>query len=178
MRVPARKSGRETPDDGRDETEAERLDRNYGELLQELRVAQTGVQILFAFLLVVPFNSRFARLSGFERGLYMAALLCIAIATVLIITPSIHHRILFRHGQKAFLVEVGNRLLIIAALFLAAGLGLIMLLIGEVVIGEAGAIAIGAAALGLTAGLWFVLPLSRRRRLNREAGTPGGGPPA
>src|SRR5919201_4488054 len=85
---------------GREETEEERLDRNLAELLQELRVAQTGVQVLFAFLLVLPFNNRFTEVSEYERGVYYATLLLAAAATLFLIVPSAHHRILFRLQEK------------------------------------------------------------------------------
>ena len=86
----------ETRNDGRAESPNERLDRNQIELLNELRVAGTAIQVLLAFLLVVPFDSRFERLSSFERYDYFATLLCIAVAAVLLIALSIHHRLLFR----------------------------------------------------------------------------------
>jgi hypothetical protein len=89
------------PEDDRDESAMERLDRNTVELLNELRVASTGIQVLLAFLLVIPFNARFVRLTSFERGLYLVTLICIATAAVLLIGPSIHHRILFRRREKA-----------------------------------------------------------------------------
>src|SRR5947208_10981583 len=95
---------------GRDETDVERLDRNLAELLQELRVAQTGVQVLFAFLLVLPFNNRFAHVSAYERGVYFATLLLAAAATLFLIAPSAHHRILFRLQEKRHVVLVANYL--------------------------------------------------------------------
>jgi hypothetical protein len=149
----------------RDESPLERLDRNTGELLQGLRVAGTGIQVVFAFLLILPFNARFTRLTGFERGLYMLTLICIEIAAVLLIAPSIHHRLVFRRGQKQFLVDTANRLMILASLFMSVGLTGAMLLVSEFVIGGAGAIVI-AVCSGLTIfGLWFALPLNRCRRL-------------
>src|ERR1700716_2942990 len=99
----------ETTEDSRDESPLERLDRQTTELLQELRVAVTGVQVMLAFLLVVPFNTRFTKLSSFERYDYFVTLLCVAIAAVLLMSPSIHHRLLFRRHEKRFLIEVGNR---------------------------------------------------------------------
>src|SRR3954464_5404392 len=94
----------------RDETDTERADRNLIELLQEVRVVQTGVQVLFAFLLTVPFSSRFDAITGFQRGAYFAALVGAAAASVLLIAPTAVHRVLFRMGQKAYMVEVSNRL--------------------------------------------------------------------
>ena len=94
----------------RDETDVERLDRNLIELLQEVRVVQTGVQVLFAFLLTVPFSARFDEITDFQRGAYFAALVGSAAASVLLIAPTAVHRILFRLGQKEYMVEVSNRL--------------------------------------------------------------------
>src|SRR4029079_4229693 len=86
------------------------LDRNLIELLQEVRVVQTGVQVLFAFLLTVPFSSRFDQITQFQRGAYFAALVGSAAASVLLIAPTAVHRILFRLGQKEYILEVSHRL--------------------------------------------------------------------
>jgi hypothetical protein len=152
----------------RQETEPERLDRNTVELLNELRVLGTGIQVLFGFLLVVPFNARFGRLSSFERGIYVTTLCCIATSTVLLIAPSIHHRILFRRGEKEFLVDTGTRLVIVASVFLALGLTGIMLLLGSFVLGTLGAVLLAIAAATLTGVIWFAIPI--RRRLNEQRG--------
>jgi hypothetical protein len=156
-----------THPDERDESRAERLDRNEVELLNELRVAATGIQVLLAFLLIAPFNNRFPRLSGFERGVYVVTLCCLGISTILLIAPSVQHRILFRHGQKLFLVETGTRLLIVASVFLGAGLSGIMLLVGSFVLGVSWGIVIAAVAAVFTGVFWFAWPYLRRRRLNR-----------
>jgi len=152
----------------RNESPLERLDRNTVELLNELRVAGTGIQVLFAFLLVVPFNSGFARLSSFDRDDYFVTLLCIAVAAALLIAPSIHHRLLFRRGQKAYLVNLANRLLIVAMGFLTAGFTGILVLISNVIFGTVAAVVVGViAGIGLS-GLWFAVPLSRRFALREE----------
>ena len=96
---------RELTMDGREETPRERLDRNLSELTGELRVVVTGVQVLFAFLLVVPFDARFARLGSYQRDLYFATLLLSALSAVCVIAPSAQHRILFRRDEKAYLVS-------------------------------------------------------------------------
>jgi O-antigen/teichoic acid export membrane protein len=152
------------PAEGRDESPLERLDRNTVELLNELRVAGTGIQVLLAFLLVVPFNNRFTRLSTFARTDYYVTLTCVAVAAVLLIAPSIHHRLLFRRAQKAFVVRVGNRLVIVAMAFLSAGLTGIMVLISDFLYGGAAAWVAGVLAAGLVVGVWFVVPLIRRRK--------------
>jgi hypothetical protein len=147
----------------RGETVDQVLDRNLAELLQELRVAITGVQILFAFLLGLAFTARFATLDTFERTLYTVALLSTALATLLLIAPVPFHRIVFRHRQKAALVTVADRLL-------QAGLGLLglaissaVLLILDVTLGRWQGL-VGGGLVALTGVLtWYVLPLRARR---------------
>src|SRR5215210_4487898 len=95
--------------EGRDETQLERCDRNLVELLQEVRVVQTGVQDLFAFLLTAPLAARFPELSQFQKLTYFATLLTAGAAAVLLIAPTAYHRILFRLGDKEYLVKVANR---------------------------------------------------------------------
>lgn len=154
----------------RDETDAERLDRNTMELLNELRVAGTGIQVMFGFLLIVPFNKGWPKVSSFGRTDYFVTLLCVATAAVLLLAPSIHHRILFRHGEKQYLVEMGNRLVIVAMVFLAAGFTGILILIADVVAGGVGPLLLGiVAAVGIVA-LWFGLPLLHLIRHGRSAG--------
>jgi hypothetical protein len=152
-------------DHGRDESQQERLDRNAVELLTELRVASAGVQVLLAFLLIVPFNNRFTRLSSFERYDYFVTLVCMAIAATLLIAPSIHHRILFRLAQKAFLVNMGNKVAIIAMVFMSVGMTGILMLIADVVFGGASTAVVGALAGLIVSGVWFGIPLNRRRQL-------------
>src|SRR3954453_8324281 len=94
---------------GREETPHERVDRNLTELLGELRVALPGVQVLFGFLLVVPFNQRFTGVTDFQEKVYFATLLCPAAASALLIAPSAHHRIAFRHQDKEHIVLVANK---------------------------------------------------------------------
>jgi O-antigen/teichoic acid export membrane protein len=154
----------EEPSPERDETPLERLDRNTVELLNELRVAGTGIQVLFAFLLVVPFNTGFNKLSSFDRYDYFVTLLCIALAAALLIAPSVHHRLLFRHGEKAYLVDVANRLAILGGVFLLVGLTGILVLIADVMWGGLTAAIVGVLTAAVVGALWFALPLSRLRR--------------
>src|SRR3989442_12605580 len=100
------------PDPERDETPLERADRNLAELLNELRVALPGVQVLFAFLLIVPLSQGYSHMSEFERRLYFGVLICTALASMLLIAPSIHHRLEFRKRDKEYLVLTANRLTI------------------------------------------------------------------
>jgi Family of unknown function (DUF6328) len=149
---------------GRNETHLEKLDRNTIELLNELRVAGTGIQVLLAFLLVAPFNQRFKSLTAFERGDYFVTLVCIAAAAALLIAPSVHHRIMFRQGEKSYLVELGSKLALVASGFLAVGLTGIIVLITHMVFGSAPSIAAGVVAGAALVGVWFALPLRQLRR--------------
>jgi hypothetical protein len=146
------------------EQESERLGRNVTDLLNELRVAGAGIQVMFAFLLVVPFNAGWKKASTFDRWDYFGTLLCIAIAAVLLIAPSIHHRLLFRQRERAYLVQVGTRLAIVAALFLAVGLTGILVLISNFLLGTVAAVSVGIATVITVTSVWFALPLARRNK--------------
>jgi uncharacterized protein DUF6328 len=144
--------------DDRDETELERWDRNFTELLQELRVAQTGVQILFAFLLTLPFSARFGQATGVDRVVYVITLIAAATATALLIAPVSYHRQVFRQGRKPQLVQMASRLAqagLVALLLAIIGAVFVVL---DVVAGLGWAIALVAALTVLYVGLWYVLP--------------------
>jgi len=150
--------------DSRDETKAERDDRNLAELLQELRISGLGVQVLFGFLLSLPFTARFARLSPAQQDLYLASLVLCAVATALMLGPVAYHRLVFRRGQKEPLVRVGSALatLGLAAVGLAIS-GAVLLASSMVATGlPAWLIAVFIALL--FGGLWFAFPLARRHR--------------
>ena len=148
--------------DPRDESEAQRDDRNLGELLQELRVAGLGVQVLFGFLLSLPFTNRFTRLSPGQHDLYLACLVLAAVATALLLGPVAYHRLVFRRGLKESLVRA-------ASVMAIAGLATVGLAVSAAVL-----LVTGYVASGLTAAvisvlvflvfglLWFALPLTRR----------------
>ena len=147
---------------GREETADERLDRNLNELLQELRVALPGVQVLFAFLLAVPFAQGFTDITDFQKSVFFATLIFTAISAALLIAPSAYHRITFRHQQKERLVVLANR-------FAIAGLGALALamtgavtLITDVLYGTIPTAIAGIAALLMFLLLWYLLPLRRR----------------
>ena len=149
--------------DPRDESEAQRDDRNLAELLQELRVAGLGVQVLFGFLLSLPFTARFTRLSNGQRDLYLASLVLAALATALLLGPVAYHRLVFRRGQKERVVRSASVMAIagLAAVGLAVTAA-VLLITGYVAGGPAGALI--AALVGCVfGGLWFAFPLSRRR---------------
>lgn len=155
------------PDDydyGRDESPARRFDRNYAELLQELRVAQTGVQILFAFLLGIAFQQRFTTLSDAERALYVVTLASAALAAVLLIGPVAAHRILFGKRRKGELVTITGQLATAGLVVLAVAILCAVLLVVEFVVGLAWAIGIVAALAVVVAVCWLVIPALVRRR--------------
>jgi hypothetical protein len=158
------------PDDeaenGRNETPLERLDRNLQEMLSELRVVVTGVQVLFAFLLVVPFNSGFVNIGPFERGVYFVTLLLAALAAVCMLAAPAHHRILFRCDDKRHIVFTANRLMITGLAFLALAMCGSLLLVATKLFGvTTGIITVGVAATSFLV-VWFVLPLLRKAKLD------------
>ena len=147
----------------RDETPAERVDRNFNELLGELRIALPGVQVLFAFLLAVPFAQRFSQLTGFQRGLYFAVLLLTALASALLIAPTAYHRIQFHQGRKREILSFANRAAVLGLGALALAMTGAILLITDFLFGAAAAIPIGAATALLFGSLWYALPLAQSR---------------
>jgi Family of unknown function (DUF6328) len=146
----------------REESSAQRLDRNTIELLNELRVAGTGVQVMFAFLLIVPFNTGWHHVDSFERTVYFVTLLIVAASAFLLLAPPVHHRILFRRGEKGFLVRIANRLALAGMLLLAVGFIGILVLLSDVVVGGAAPAIIGALTAAFVGALWFALPIIRR----------------
>ena len=153
---------------GRRETKAERADRNLGELLQELRVALPGVQILFAFLLTVPFAQGFTKLTGDQRDLYFGILMATALSTALLIAPTAHHRLLFRKRDKEHLVTISNRLAIAGIAVLAVAMTGTVLLIADLLFSGTQAVLFTIAAGLVFVLLWGVLPLIRRAELKES----------
>jgi hypothetical protein len=150
--------------DGRDESPDERADRNWNELLQELRVTQTGVQLLTAFLVTLPFQSRFSDLDDFQVAVFVVTLLLAALATSLLVAPVSLHRALFGRRQKGRLVRTAH--LLAQAGLLALGLCVTgaLLLVFSVVLGRETAFELAGAALAVLVALWLVLPMVLRRR--------------
>ena len=146
------------------EDEKERIDRELIELLNELRVALPGVQVLFAFLLTVPFTQRFERVTEFQRDVYFGTLLCSALATALLIAPSAYHRILFRQGDKEAVLRISNVLTIAGLGTLAVAMTGVVLLITDVLFGDVTTVVVTVAVAAVFAELWYALPLTRRRR--------------
>jgi hypothetical protein len=150
---------------GREESEEERADRNLQDLLQELRVALPGVQVLFAFLLTVPFSQRFTDLSNFEKKLYFGVLICVALATVMLVAPTAGHRILFRRQQKEFIVTISNTLALVGLLLLAIGMTGAIALISNFIFGTTTAVVSSIVMAVAYAGFWYLGPLRRRAQL-------------
>lgn len=146
------------------ETERQRVNRELLELLGELRVALPGVQVLFAFLLAVPFQARFADATTFQRNVYFATLVLSALASVLLIAPSALHRLNFRTVDKRRVVFLSNTLIVWGLLVLALAMTGVMLLIGDVLFGRAAALVIGGSAAGVFAFFWWLLPIHERRQ--------------
>jgi hypothetical protein len=144
-----------------------RLNRNLDQLLNELRVALPGVQVLFAFLLAVPFATQFSKTIERQRVEFFVTLLLSAAAGACLIAPSMHHRILFRQGRKATLIAVANRLAILGLLLLAAAIAGSILLVGDFLFGLAAGIASAAGTLAVFMAIWAGIPVWLRLRDGR-----------
>lgn len=144
--------------DGRDETPVERLDRNWNELLQELRVTQTGVQLLTAFLLSLPLQQRFSDLKTYQHGLYLVAVVLSVSATGFLVAPVAAHRAMFRKHEKDRLVDIGDWAAQVGLLLLALAVSMVVAFIFGVVINGAASVVAGAVTLLLLAVLWWVVP--------------------
>ena len=153
------------------ENERNRLHAELGELLDAIRVALPGVQVLFAFLLVVPFSQRFHRVSSAEEGAYFGALLCAATASVLLIAPSAHHRLRWRRPVEERSIRWGNRLLILGTLFLAFATVGAVFFITDVLFGARASIPIATTLGAACAAIWYVLPLAWSRTRTRAGYT-------
>jgi MFS family permease len=148
--------------DPRQESQAERDDRNLAELLQELRVAGLGVQVLFGFLLSLPFTTVFKQLSGGERDLYLACLILAAVAAALLLGPVAYHRLVFRQGQKEKLVLAANTLAILGLITVGLAVSASVLLVAGFVAGYGTGSVIAGLVLVMFGLLWFAYPLTRR----------------
>ncbi|MFJ5997628.1 DUF6328 family protein [Streptomyces sp. NPDC092370] len=159
------------PCTARNETPLQRADRNFVELLQELRVTQTGVQILFAFLLSLAFTSRFGDLDTVQRVTYVITLLLAVLAAALFTAPAALHRSLFQQGAKPRIVQVSSRLATTGLCVLVFAFSGSVLLVVDVTTGRTGGVAAGVATFLVCVGLWGLLPrLVRRAGLRSETG--------
>jgi Family of unknown function (DUF6328) len=148
--------------DPRQESTAERDDRNLAELLQELRVSGLGVQVLFGFLLSLPFTVRFVRLSSAQRDLYLASLVLSAVATALLLGPVAYHRLVFRRRQKESLIRAASKMAILGLAAVGLAISTAVLLVCSYVTTAVPAGVITACVVVMFTGLWFAFPLARR----------------
>jgi hypothetical protein len=150
-----------TAGSGRDETPEERVDRNLQELLGELRVALPGVQVLFAFLLIVPFNQRFPTISNFQQTIYFVTLLLATGATGFLIAPTVHHRVQFRKQDKERIVLTANRFAIIGLALLAAAMTGAIVLITDMLYKSTTVTIVAVAVAVMFVVLWYAVPIRR-----------------
>jgi uncharacterized protein DUF6328 len=156
------------PGSHRLESKEQRVDRNLMELLNELRVALPGVQVLFAFLLVVPFNQRFGSTTAFQRGTYFTTLLLTTAASVCLIAPSVHHRLLFRLQQKEHIVIAANRLSLVGLTLLSLAMTGVVLFLTDFLIGGTVAVLVTVGVAVLFAIVWYLVPLRLLMRARRN----------
>src|SRR3954452_20551510 len=157
----------------RNETALARVDRNLVELLQEVRVVQTGVQVLFAFLLTAPLSARFEDLSAFQRLTYFWTLLAAGAAAILLIAPTAYHRILFRQGDKEHLVAVANRFTLAGLTCVAVSITGALLLVTDLLFADVIVVAATAAVAAVTCLVaWCLAPLRRRAKVRRGGRVP------
>jgi uncharacterized protein DUF6328 len=152
------------PDSDRTEEEQGRLNRQMTELLNEVRVAMPGVQVLFGFLLAVPFQQRFQTVSSFQRDVYFVTLLAAAVATAFLIAPSAYHRVAFQQHDKPNIIRVGTRQFLVGLAALAVAMNGAVLLVTDFLFGAPTVIITIACVASLFAWLWFGVGVWRRTR--------------
>jgi hypothetical protein len=155
------------------ETEEERVDRELIELLNELRVALPGVQVLFAFLLIVPFSNGFSRMTHIQRDAYFVAFVLAALSAALLIAPSSYHRLRFRSGDKERMLFTANRMVIAGMGFLACANTAAVFVVTDVLFGVPAAAGVAAGLAGWLSWFWYGIPISRRLA-DRRGGSPRG----
>ncbi|MCU1690529.1 MAG: hypothetical protein JWN61_1013 [Pseudonocardiales bacterium] len=152
----------------RDESVDTRLDRNYSELLQELRISETGVQVLFGFLLAISFQQRFAEIDDFEKAVFVTTLLCCALSIGLLVAPVAYHRVVFRRGLKDKLVQAASGFVIAGTTFMLLAIIGSVLLILDFAIGRVFGVVTASILMALFLALWVALPLTAVRRARRS----------
>jgi cation transport ATPase len=145
------------------------LDQEWSELVEEHRLAMPGTQVLFAFLLILPFQQGFEELSKQQTYVYYSALLCAAVAIVLLIAPTAAHRMLWRHGDKEALLRTSTITALAATAFVAAGMTASVYLITDFLFGEPATAVVTSILAGLFVGFWYGFPLARRLRASRPS---------
>lgn len=144
------------------ESQDERVNRELIELLNELRVALPGVQVLFAFLLAVPFTQRFSEVTVLQKDTYMAALLCTMLGSVFLIAPSAYHRVRFRDRDKEALLQIANVFAIVGLAFLALGMTAVVFLVTDLLFKGMTTVVVTSLTAALFLSVWFLLPLVRK----------------
>src|SRR4051812_4070086 len=152
----------ESPEEHDEEPRRERINRELIELLNELRVALPGVQVLFAFLLAVPFSNGYSRITAFQKNVFFATLAATAISTACFIVPTAYHRLNFRNREKERILLVSNKFSIAGIMFLAVAMTGAVVLVTDVIYSDTAALAAGVSAAVLFFGLWAALPLVMR----------------
>jgi hypothetical protein len=147
---------------GSPETEHERLNRELDQLLQELRVALPGVQVLLAFLLTVPFSGGFDQVRGESRSLFVAAITLAALASILLIAPTVHHRLRFRDGTKEEMIRMANRLALAGTACIGLAIGCATYVVGDAAFSDSPARWIGPVMVVVAAVTWYIVPLRYR----------------
>jgi hypothetical protein len=157
--------GEDANEELEEETPKQRVNRELNELLNEVRVALPGVQVLFAFLLTVPFASGWKKTTELQQDVYVCAVVTAAVAAVFMIAPSSYHRLLFRQPHKEHMLFTSNKLLIIGMVFLAISISLCVFLVVDLVISIPWALALTAGVALLIVVLWYAMPLNRRHEV-------------
>ena len=152
----------QAPDQHDDESRRARVNRELIELLNELRVALPGVQVLFAFLLAVPFSNGYSRITGFQKHIFFATLVATTISTLCFIVPTAYHRLNFREQEKERILVTSNKFSVAGLAFLALAMVGVVVLVTDVIYSDAAALVTGALTLVAFGSLWFALPLLRR----------------
>jgi succinate dehydrogenase hydrophobic anchor subunit len=145
-----------------EETEHDRLNRELDELLSELRVLLPGVQVLLAFLLTAPFSSKFDTVRGESRSIFVAAITLAALASILLIAPTVHHRLRFRDGTKEEMIRMANRLALAGATCLALAIGCAIYVVGDSAFSDSPARWIGPGIVFVAGITWYLVPLRYR----------------
>ena len=149
------------------ETPAQRIDRNWTELLQEVRVVQTGVQLLTGFLLTLPFTDRFHDLSDGSQGVYLVAVVCSIGSTACLVAPVAMHRLLFRQGARPLLVDSAQNCALVGLALLGASIVAVLTLIFGIVVGKTTGLIVGGVGALLFVVLWLAVPLYLKAALRR-----------
>jgi hypothetical protein len=174
-RIPDRALARTAAYD-RDESPYTRLDRNYSELLQELRISETGVQVLFGFLLAISFQQRFTEIDDVEQAVYVTTLLCCALSIGLLVAPVAYHRVVFRRGLKAKLVQAASGFAIAGTTFMLLAIIGSVLLILDFAVGRVFGVVVASILMTLFLALWVALPLTAVWRARRSVPIRSGQP--